>query len=36
MRDSLLNVIANKCNYKSYKVPLPALLDIKNSMKLQE
>lgn len=31
MRDSLLNVVANKFNYKSYEAPLPALLDVKNS-----
>lgn len=34
MGSSLLNVTEDKCNYKSYEASLPALIDVKNSMKL--
>lgn len=34
MKISLLNVTEDKFNYKSYEAFLPALGDVKNSMKL--
>lgn len=34
VRGSLLNVTEDIFNFKSYEVPLPATLDVKNSTKL--